>query len=397
MSTQGPRRTVTVGGTTFTLLGTAHVSRASAEEVKALIRSGEFDAVAVELCDSRYLSLTNPQALEQMDLFKVLRDGRGGMVAASLALGAYQQRLAEQFGIEPGAEMKTAAAEAKAAGAPLMLVDRDIGVTMKRLYRNIPWWQRFTLISGLFAGLFSREKVTEEDIERLKQGDILESTFAEFAQSSTRLYQPLIAERDRYMACRLLQETADKAHHNVLVVIGAGHLKGLADALEHPTADPASEQADLSQMPPPSPWPKRIAWLVVLLVLSGFAIGFLRSPELGMRLVMDWVLINGGLSAVGAAIAGGHPVTVLGAFFAAPLTSLNPTVGAGFVAAAIEMAMRRPRVGDFRSLRQAVGRWQGWWTNRVSRTLLVFLFASLGSAVGTYLAGFRIFERLIGS
>lgn len=396
-TTQGPRRTVTVGGTTFTLLGTAHVSRASAEEVKSLIRSGEFDAVAVELCDSRYLSLTNPQALEQMDLFKVLRDGRGGMVAASLALGAYQQRLAEQFGIEPGAEMKTAAREAKAADRPLMLVDRDIGVTMKRLYRNIPWWQRFTLISGLFAGLFSREKVTEEDIERLKQGDILESTFSEFAQSSTRLYQPLIAERDRYMACRLLQETADRDHRNVLVVIGAGHLKGLAEALTHPTPDPAAEQAELSQMPPPSPWPKRIAWLVVLLVLSGFAIGFSRSPELGLRLVLDWVLINGGLSATGALVAGGHPVTVLGAFFAAPLTSLNPTVGAGFVAAAIEIAMRRPRVGDFRSLRQAVTRWRGWWTNRVSRTLLVFLFASLGSAVGTYLAGFRIFERLIGA
>ena len=126
----------------------------------------------------------------------------------------------------------------------------------------------------------------------------------------------------------------------------------------------------------------------------GFGIGFSRSSELGWQLVLDWVLINGGLSALGAMIAMAHPLTTLTAFLAAPLTSLNPTVGAGMVTAAVEIYLRRPEVGDFSRLRKDTSSLKGWWRNRVSRTLLVFLFSTLGSAAGTYVAGFRIFERL---
>lgn len=389
-------RTVHFDGTEFHLLGTAHVSRQSVEDVRRALRSGDYNAVAIELCPSRHATLVDPQSLARLDLLKTIRDGKGGMVAASLALGAYQQRIAEQFGIEPGAEMRCAIDEAKAADLPLLLVDREIGVTLKRVYRRVPWWQRATLAAGLVAGLLSRERVPAEEIERLKQGDLLEATFAEFASRSPLLYDTLIAERDRYMAAKLLSGAAGR-YDKVLVVVGAGHVDGLARELDSFQGDPWQALAELQQLPPPSRWPRVIPWLIVALILAGFAYGFSRDWQLGWRLIAEWTLINGVLCAAGSLLARGHPFTIAASFVAAPLTSLNPTIGAGFVAAAVELGMRKPTVADFSRLRNDVSRLGGWWRNRVARVLLVFILATLGSAAGTHVAGFRIAEQLLAA
>ncbi len=392
-----PTRIVELGGARYTILGTAHVSKASADEVARLLDTGEFDAVAIELDPNRHAALTDPDRWAKLDLFKVLREGKAGTVAASLALGAFQQRLADQFGVEPGAEMRAAIRAAKEADLPVLLIDRDIGVTLRRVYRSVPWWQRMTLFAGLLASVVSSEKISEEDIEKLKEGDVLEATFTEFAENEGALYTPLIAERDEYMALRLREEGAKKRYDNVLVVIGAGHLKGLVEHLEAPQTDALREaRAALEVVPPPNPLWRALPWLLVALVITGFVIGFSRNPELGWALLGDWALINGGLAALGAAIATAHPLTILASFAAAPVTSLNPLVGAGFVAAGVELWVRKPKVGDFSSLRQDVTHWRGWWRNRVARTLLVFFLVSLGSAAGTYLAGFRIVGRLVG-
>lgn len=394
-ASEEPSVIVRLGDSELTLLGTAHVSRASADKVRELLADGDYDAVAVELCPSRYQALMDPDALARMDLLSVIRQGRVYMVVASLALAAYQQRLADQFGIEPGAEQRAAVAIARERHLPVLLVDREIGVTLKRAAGNLAWWKRLGLFSGLLATLLSREEVSEEEIERLKEGDVLETTFAEFAEDRRDLYVPLIEERDRYLAARLREEIAGKQHAKVLAVLGAGHLKGVAGHLQEGSGqDPRAEIAELDRLPSPQRWPKLIPWIVVILVLAGFGYGFYQSPGLGLQVVLDWVLINGSLSALGAAIAAGHPLTVVAAFLAAPLTSLNPTIGAGMVTGAVELYLRRPSVGDFGRLRRDTATVKGWWRNRVSRTLLVFLFSTLGSAIGTYVAGFRIFERL---
>lgn len=385
-----------LGDSKLTLLGTAHVSRASVDKVRELLESGDYDAVAVELCPSRYNAIMDPDALARMDLFSVIRGGRVYMVVASLALAAYQQRLADQFGIEPGAEQRMAIKLARERHLPVLLVDREIGVTLKRVSGNLSWWKRIGLFSGLLATMLSREEVEEEEIERLKEGDVLETTFAEFAEDRQDLYLPLIDERDRYMAARLREEIGGKGHENVLAVLGAGHLKGVSGYLEQASVpDPKAEIAELDRLPSPARWPKLIPWAIVALILFGFGYGFYKSPALGWQVVLDWVLINGSLSALGALIAAAHPLTVIAAFLAAPLTSLNPTVGAGMVTGAVELYLRKPSVGDFGCLRQDTSKLKGWWRNRVSRTLLVFLFSTLGSAIGTYVAGFRIFDRLI--
>ncbi|MDH3325083.1 MAG: TraB/GumN family protein [Gammaproteobacteria bacterium] len=393
-----PIITIEIDGRKITILGTAHVSRASADKVQELIATNEYDAVAVELCPSRHKAIVNPDSMAKMDLFKVVKSGQASMVAASLALSAYQQRMAEQFGIEPGAEMKVAITDAQAANLPIALIDREIGTTLKRVYRNIPWWKRFSLFSGLFASIISKEKVSEEEIERLKEGDVLESTFSQFAENEKDLFKPLINERDQFMSACLLNELRENDYQHILAIVGAGHMNGMAKIInDRTTENPTQTIAELNTIPEGATWLSYLPWIIVALILIGFTIGFSRSPELGLALVMDWVLINGGLAAIGAAIAMAHPLTILTAFVAAPLTSLNPMIGAGMVTAAAEIYLRKPQVGDFSRLKSDATSLKGWWNNQVTRVLMIFILSSFGSAVGTYVAGFRIFGKLSGT
>lgn len=427
---QEPIVKIHVDGCEVTLLGTAHISRASADKVKELLKTGDFDSVAIELCYSRHRSIIDPDALAKMDLFQVIREGKATMVAASLALGAFQQRMAEKLNIKPGAEMRAAIEVGDRLKMPVLLIDREIGTTLKRVYRRVGFWQRMNLIAGLMASVVSRHEVTEEEIERLKEGDILESTFAQFAEEAKELYTPLVDERDKFMAARIKQEIRKGSHRKMLAVIGAGHLKGIVHYLQNwddsilrdnaqtgsqpirpaesvilskqvteqkiagKGPDPVTVINQYNYIPPSSKWPTIIAWAIVALIFAGFAVGFTRSPELGWQMVADWVLINGGLCAIGAIAALAHPITIISAFIAAPITTLHPAIGAGMVTAAIETGIRRPRVEDFSRLRADTTHLKGWWTNGVTRVLLVFLFSSLGAAAGTFFAGYRIVERL---
>jgi pheromone shutdown-related protein TraB len=389
-----PIRHIQRDGVQYTLLGTAHVSRASAEAVKRMASSGEFDAIAVELCQARYDALTAERKWTDLDLYRIIREGKAGLVMANLALSAYQRRIADQFGIEPGAEMRAAAVAAKEHDLPLQLVDRDLATTLRRSYASVPWYKRIYLMAGMAIGMVSSDEIDEEAIEKLKEGDILESTFTEFAEHSPELYEALIAERDRYMAARLREENAEAKHANVLVVIGAGHMDGLAKHLESGTADPQAERQKLESLPAKSRWPRVLPWAIMVLVIAGFAIGFSRSPELGWELVFFWVAINGGLAALGALIARGHPLTILSAVIAAPLTSLNPTIAAGMVTGLVESWLRKPRISDLENLRFDITTIKGWFRNPATRILLVFFFSNLGSAIGTWVAGFKIFDAL---
>jgi pheromone shutdown-related protein TraB len=392
-----PLKTIEIDGAHITILGTAHVSKASAEMVQELIATGKFDAIAVELCPSRHNAIVNPELIAQMDLFQVIKRGQASMVAASLALGAFQQRMAEQLEIEPGAEMRVAIKDATEAGLPVLLIDREIGITLKRIYRNVPWWKRFGIFGGLLASIVSQEKVSAAEIERLKEGDVLESTFSQFSEDEKDLFKPLISERDEYMSAHLLKESKENNYQHILAIIGAGHLKGITQLLETKAIGKPDETiSQLDIIPDSSSWLKYFPWAIVALILTGFVIGFLRSPEIGTAMLVDWVLINGGLSALGAAIAFARPLTIITAFLAAPLTSLNPTIGAGMVVAAMETLLRKPKVSDFNQLRSDATHLKGWWRNQVTRILLIFLLSTLGSAVGTYIAGFRIYDRLSG-
>lgn len=390
-----PTALVERDGVRYTLLGTAHVSRTSVDAVQGAIATGAFDTIAVELDPQRLQALTDPDALARMDLVKVLREGKTALFAANLALAVYQRRLAEQLGIEPGAELKAAAMEARERGLSLALIDRDVGLTFKRASQNLGWWGRAKLGGGLIAALFGDEAVGEQEIEKLKEGDLLEASFGEFAEDNPALYETVIAERDRYMAARLRQTAADGAR-DVLAVVGAGHLQGLARQLREDTAPPAAVRAELEAVKQKSSVP----WFTIILgavLLGGFAWGFWHGgPKVGAGLLLQWVLVTGVLGALGCTLAGGHPLSILAAFVASPITPLHPALASGTVSALVEAYVRKPTYADFMALRDDTQTLRGWYRNRVSRILLNFFLTSLGTAIGVWTGGLSMLGKLIG-
>ncbi|QDW65708.1 TraB/GumN family protein [Luteimonas granuli] len=389
-----PHAIVERDGVRYTLLGTAHVSRASVDAVQAAIASGGYDAIAVELDEQRLQAMTDPDALGRLDLVKVLREGKTPLFMANLALAAYQRRLAEQMGVEPGAELKAAAADAAAAGLPLQLIDRDVGLTFRRAMQRLGWWGRARVSASLLMGLLSSDEVGADEIERLKQGDVLEASFTEFAGQTPELYEAIIAERDRYMAARLREPPAGA--RNVLAVVGAGHLKGLASHLREDREAPADVRESLERVKPKS----RVPWMELIIgtvVVGGFAWGFWRGGvDVGADLMLQWVLVTGGFGALGCAIAGGHPLSILAAFVASPLTPLHPALASGTVSALVEAWLRKPTYADFMALRDDVNSARGWWRNRVARVLLNFFLTSLGTAIGVWTGGLRMLGKIFG-
>jgi len=389
-----PHAIVERDGVRYTLLGTAHVSHASVQAVREAIGSGAFDAVAVELDEQRLKAMGDPDALAKLDLVKVLREGKTPMFAANLALASYQRRLAEQLGIEPGAELKAAVEDAQARGLPMHLVDRDVGLTFRRALQGLGWWQRAKLAGGILAGLIADEELAEHDIEKLKQGDMLQASFSEFAEQTPGLYRALIAERDRYMAARLRQ--VPSGSREVLAVVGAGHLAGLARHLAEDTGSPTVIRARLEDAPPP----RGMRWIgtaITLLILAMIVWGFWQGgADLGRQLVLEWAVITAVGAAVGTILAAGHPLGVVAAAIAAPLKPFRPPgVSPGLFSALVEAHVRKPAYGDFLALRDDAGSLRGWYRNRVSRTLLNFILTNLGSSAGVWVAGLRIAGQLM--
>lgn len=391
-----PHQSIECNGVNYLILGTAHVSQKSADVVKSLIDTKFFDTIAIELDEIRYQAITDQNRYRNMDLISIIKNKQTGLIATNLAMSAYQKRLADQLGVEPGAEMKQAIKSANEHDLLLWKIDRSVGITMKRTWRSLRFIEKINLVFG-FGGFFDKEQISEHEIEKLKSGDMLESTFNEFSENSESLYKSLIDERDQFMAARLQQAVENSPENkpkNVLVIIGAGHLKGLNNYMQKPI-DTNQTINRLNTLPPKSIWIKSIPWLITAVILFGFAWGFATNKELGVEMIKTWFIYNGVLSGLGALVAGAHPVTIIAAMLAAPFTSLNPTIAAGMVAALVETMIRKPKVHDFEALQTDAMQLKGWWKNPVTRILLIFVLTNVGSAIATWVSGFKIFNQLI--
>ena len=385
---------IQLNGATITLLGTAHVSKESVALVEKKILSKDFDCIAVELCPARYENLKNRSWWQNLDIYEVFKKKKASLLLINLALSAYQRRLADKVGVEAGKEMIRATELATENDIRLEVVDRDITTTLHRLVTKVSFWQKIKIFSGLIVGIFVGEEVDKDQIENLKKGDMLHSVIEEFGDSLPQIKKVLIDERDEFMTGKLSMLTmSENAPKNILAVVGAGHLVGMVPSFDNPPNQ--SEMNELTKKPPSGRIGYFVGWGICILILSMFYVGYQQSPELGWSLVVTWVLINGGLSALGAALALAHPVSILAAFFAAPLTSLNPTIGAGMVVGLIESYLRKPKVTDFERLRNDISSFPMWWKNGVVRVLLVFFFANVGSAIGTYVAGASIIQQIL--
>ncbi len=365
---------------TVYLLGTAHVSRESVDAVRRAVAALAPDRVCVELDPQRLDALRNPDRWRQLDLARVLREGKGTFLLANLAMAAFQRRLGLHTGVRPGAELLAAVEAAEAAGAAVDLVDRPIRTTLLRVWRRTGLWKKLSLAATLVAGAFEDVAVDEDDLARLRQTDTLTAVLEEVGEALPAAKAVLIDERDRYMAARVRRAQGD----TVLAVVGAGHVPGMVREME--LGAPA-DTAELDRIPDKTLLSRLVPWTIPAVVLALFAAGFVAGDtrQVGQA-AWAWVLANGTLAAAGAALALGHPLAIASAFVAAPITSLNPTVGAGMVTGLVQAWAGKPRVQDLENLLDDLSGWRGWWTNRVSRVLLVFVFSNLGSSLGTFVA-----------
>ncbi|MFZ5946312.1 MAG: TraB/GumN family protein [Bacillota bacterium] len=379
---------IEVDGKEIILIGTAHVSKKSAEEVKEVIELEKPDTVCVELCDSRYQSITDSNRWKNTDIIKIIKEGKALMLLINLILSSYQKRLAKQFGIQPGQEMIEGISSAEHIGAQLCLADRDIQTTILRFWRGIGLWGKMKLMFQLIMSMVVDEDITEEEMEKLKTQDMLSSALKELSKSFPELKAILIDERDRYLAQKIKEAPGDK----IVAVLGAGHVPGIKEEIYK-----NHDLEALKRLPQGSKVAKVVGWVIPAAIILIIASTFSVNKAAGIDQMVSWILWNGSLAALGTLLALGHPLAIITAFIAAPISSLNPLLAAGWFAGLAEALIRRPNVADFENLSEDIYSFKGFWKNKVTHILLVVVFANLGSTVGTIVGGADVIRLFINT
>ncbi len=360
------------------LIGTAHVSRESAELVRATIETEKPDTVCVELCESRWQSIQQKSRWRDMDIVKVVKEKKAFLLLSNLILASFQRRIADKMDIQPGQEMITAIETAEATGARTWLADRDIRTTLARTWRSMSLWGKAKLLFQLLLSLGEVDDLKEADIEKMKQEDVLDALLNEIGASQPVIRNILIDERDRYLAQRIKAAPGEK----IVAVVGAGHVPGIRRYWER-----EFDLAELEVLPPKSSLSDALKWIIPAAIILLFAWGFYAGgSQAGSDMILWWVAANGILAGIGAIIAWGHPLTVISSVLSAPLTSLNPMIAAGWVSGLVEAFSRKPKVRDFETLQDDIRSVRGFWSNKVTRILLVVVFTNLGSSLGTFIA-----------
>jgi pheromone shutdown-related protein TraB len=400
---------VTLGGKDINLIGTAHVSRESIDEVSRVIREEKPAMVCVELDQGRYGSITQKDNWERLDVAKVFKEGKGFLLIANLVLAGFQRRLGNELGVKPGEEMKIAAETAVELGIPYTLCDREVQITLRRAWARCDLWSKCKLLASLFSSAFTTEKLSAEEIENLKNRSELDGMMAELAEYLPGVKETLIDERDRYLAAKIW--TAAAPGSQTVAVVGAGHIQGIKTHLERlaiaangvaatggdgAVSGESADVTSLTYIPAPGFLSKAAGWIIPILIGGLIIAGFFRSgADVSFTMLLRWVLWNGSLAALGTLIALGHPLSILVAFVGAPVATISPFVGIGLFSGLTEAAVRKPRVSDTETISEDITSLKGVYRNRISRALLVFFLSSLGGAVGNFISIPAIAELLV--
>jgi len=377
-----------VEGREFILVGTAHISRESVDLVREVIEKERPDCVCLELDTQRYEALSHKKRWEALDLREVIRKKQLAALLMNLMLASYQKRLGGKLGVIPGSELLEAATAANELGIPISLCDRDIRVTLRRAWGALSIWKKSMLVSTFVASAFEDPELSEEELNRIKQKDVLSELMAELGEAMPALKTALIDERDGYLA----QKIRDSSGERLVAVVGAGHVQGMIEAI---SANREIDLEEINTVPPVSQVWKWLGWGIPALILGSLAtIGYTQGPEAAGDNAAFWFLANAVPCALGGLLAFAHPATVVAGFFAAPFTSLTPVVGAGYVTAFVQTWVRPPLVQEFQSVGDDMGSLRGWWHSRLLRIFLAFIFTTIGSLVGTWVGGSVIVANL---
>ena len=378
MMNNGNTHRLTFKDKEITLIGTAHVSRESADLVGEVIEEEKPDTVCVELCQSRYQSITQKNRWQNSDLIKVIKEKKAFLLLSNLMLAYFQKKIGQKLGIKPGEEIMRAIQAAKVVGAPIHLADRDIRTTLARTWHLMGLWTKIKLLAQFLSSVGELGDIKEEDIEKMKRKDVLETLLSEIGESFPEIRRILIDERDQYLAHKIRNAPGKR----IVAVVGAGHVPGVQRYWEKPV-----DTDMLDQMPPRGKLSGFLKWGIPALIVGLVILGFFTSgASTGIHMLKWWILANAILAGLGATIALGHPLTVLSAIIASPLTSLNPMMAAGWVSGLVETFLRKPKVRDFENLPKDISSLKGFWRNKITRILLVVAFTNIGSSLGTFVA-----------
>ena len=384
---------LTLGGREIRLIGTAHVSRESIDEVANAIRETRPGMVCVELDQGRYSSIVQQDNWERLDVAKVLKEGRGFLLIANIVLASFQRRLGNELGVKPGEEMIAAVNVAQEIGVPFSLCDREVQTTFRRAWSRCGLWSKCKLLAALLSSAFVSEKLSAEEIENLKKSNELDTMMGELANYLPTVKETLIDERDRYLATRIWEE-AGKTTGLTLAIVGAGHLRGIQAHLEQFASSVGSANnvgsslIELDSIPPRSSFSKAAKWFIPAIILGLLAVGFLRADfHQFIEKLVEYILWNGGLAALGCIIALGHPLAVVVSFVCAPITTFIPFIGVGMLSGLVQATVRKPSVADAENMAADAVSLKGMYRNRITRVLLVFFVSSLGSSIATFISG----------
>ncbi|MCP3874831.1 MAG: TraB/GumN family protein [Desulfobacteraceae bacterium] len=370
------------------LIGTAHVSRQSAKLVEETILEQTPDTVCVELCQTRLTSLKDNDKWRNMDIVKIIKEKKALLLFINLLLASFQKKMADKFGIKPGQEMINAIKAAEEINADIIPSDREIQTTLSRVWRGMGLWEKLKLMFSLIFSFGASDEIEEEDIEKMKQEDILQTLLADVKKTHPIIEKSLINERDQFLAEKIRTAPGKK----IVAVVGAAHAPGIKRYLSN------NEKIDLDELntiPPSGKAGKTLKWAIPLAILSLFVAGFLmEGKNTGTDMIWIWVAANGTFAGIGAILALAHPLTILSSILAAPLTSLNPMIAAGWVSGLVEAFLRKPKVKDLEAIPNDIGSIKGFWRNNVTRILLVVVFTNLGSTIGTFTA-FPLIAKLL--
>ena len=373
-----PIHRLTIDDKEILIVGTAHVSQRSVDLVKEVIETEKPDTVSVELCPSRYQTIRQQDRWQEMDIIRVIKEKKSFLLLSNLVLAAFQKRIASKLDVRPGQEMIQAMESAEAAGAGIHLADRDIRITLARTWGQMGWWTRLKLIFQMVLSFGDLDEIAAEDVERMKQQDVLETILSEVGKSMPTLRHTLIDERDQYLAAKIRSAPGKK----IVAAVGAGHVPGILEYWNQQI-----DLAPLETLPPKGRWGQVIKWLIPSVIAALMAYGFfIGGSKVGAGMLAWWIGANAVLAGIGALLALAHPLTILSSALAAPLTSLNPMIAAGWVSGLVEAFSRKPKVRDFESLQNDIQTFKGFWRNNITRILLVVVFTNLGSTVGTFVA-----------
>ncbi len=368
------------------LVKTAHVSKNSIEDVKKCIDEVKPDVICIELDEDRYSKINNPEAWREQDIVKIIKEKKVGFLLVNIILSSFQRRMAKNMDTNTGGEMIEGIKSSEELHVPLVLADRPIRTTFSRIWNNLGLIEKSKLIVSIISSIFDDEEISEEDLAALKEADALEAALNEVGKEFPVVKKILVDERDQYLSTKIKNADGKK----IVAIIGAAHAKGIINNL-----DKDIDLNKLVETKKKSSFGTIVKWFIPLFIIFMIVYTLVTNKDVGLSQIKSWILWNGTLSALGTLLAFGHPLSILTAFIMAPITSLNPLLAAGWFAGLTEAIIRKPKVKDFEDIAEDTSTFKGFWKNRVTRILLIVVFANVFSSIGTIVSGLGIFSSFL--